>query len=139
MRRRNGERRKHGGTETRRAMSEIHGWCCAVRITHLPTGIVVSCQGDYSHLKNREFAMRKLLGRLAVTQRPEAEEHTTALRGEQPAIDWDHPIRSYVFDPHPSVRDHRTNVETDNITAVTEGEIDPLIHSYLSLLRGSRE
>jgi peptide chain release factor 2 len=107
----------------------------AVRITHLPTGIVVSCQNERSQLKNREFAMKMLRARLAEIQRREQEERMSALRGEQRAIEWGNQIRSYVFQPYTLVKDHRTNAETGNIIAVMEGEIDPLIQAYLSQFR----
>jgi peptide chain release factor 2 len=109
----------------------------AVRITHLPTGIVVSCQNERSQLKNREFAMKMLRARLAEIQRREQEEKMAALRGEQRAIEWGNQIRSYVFQPYTLVKDHRTNAETGNIIAVMEGEIDSLIHAYLSQFRGN--
>jgi len=109
----------------------------AVRITHLPTGIVVSCQNQRSQLKNREFAMKVLRARLAEIQRREQEEKMAELRGEQRAIEWGNQIRSYVFQPYTLVKDHRTNAETGNIIAVMEGEIDPLIHAYLNQFRGN--
>jgi peptide chain release factor 2 len=109
----------------------------AVRITHLPTGIVVSCQNQRSQLKNREFAMKVLRARLAEIQRREQEAKMAELRGEQRAIEWGNQIRSYVFQPYTLVKDHRTNAETGNIIAVMEGEIDPLIHAYLSQFRGN--
>jgi peptide chain release factor 2 len=109
----------------------------AVRITHLPTGIVVSCQNQRSQLKNREFAMKVLRARLAEIQRREQEAKMAELRGEQRAIEWGNQIRSYVFQPYSLVKDHRTNAETGNIIAVMEGEIDPLIHAYLSQFRGN--
>jgi peptide chain release factor 2 len=107
----------------------------AVRITHVPTGIVVSCQNERSQLKNREFAMKMLRARLAEIQRREQEAKMAELRGEQRAIEWGNQIRSYVFQPYTLVKDHRTNAETGNIIAVMEGEIDPLIHAYLSQFR----
>jgi peptide chain release factor 2 len=109
----------------------------AVRITHLPTGIVVSCQNQRSQLKNREFAMKVLRARLAEIQRREQEAKMAELRGEQRAIEWGNQIRSYVFQPYTLVKDHRTNAETGNILAVMEGEIDPLIQAYLSQFRGN--
>jgi peptide chain release factor 2 len=109
----------------------------AVRITHLPSGIVVSCQNQRSQLKNREFAMKVLRARLAEIQRREQEEKMAELRGEQRAIEWGNQIRSYVFQPYTLVKDHRTNAETGNIIAVMEGEIDPLIHAYLNQFRGN--
>jgi len=107
----------------------------AVRITHLPTGIVVSCQNQRSQLKNREFAMKVLRARLAEIHRREQEAKMAELRGEQRSIEWGNQIRSYVFQPYTLVKDHRTNAETGNIIAVMEGEIDALIHAYLSQFR----
>lgn len=107
----------------------------AVRITHLPTGIVVSCQNERSQLKNREFAMKVLKSRLAEIQRKEEEAKIAEIRGEQRAIEWGNHIRSYVLDDR-RVKDHRTNYETGNVTAVLDGEIDPLIHAYLQQFRG---
>jgi len=107
----------------------------AVRITHLPTGIVVACQNERSQLKNREFAMKVLKSRLAEIQRQEAAARMSELRGEQRAIEWGNQIRSYVFQPYTLVKDHRTNAETGNIIAVMDGEIDPLIHAYLTRFR----
>jgi peptide chain release factor 2 len=109
----------------------------AVRITHLPTGIVVSCQNERSQLKNREFAMKMLRARLAEIQRHEADEKMAKLRGEQRAIEWGSQIRSYVFQPYQLVKDHRTNAETGNIIAVMDGEIDPLIEAYLKQFRSN--
>jgi peptide chain release factor 2 len=109
----------------------------AVRLTHLPTGIVVSCQNQRSQLKNREFAMKVLRARLSEIQRREQEAKMAELRGEQRAIEWGNQIRSYVFQPYTLVKDHRTNAETGNIIAVMEGEIDPLIQAYLSQSRGN--
>lgn len=107
----------------------------AIRITHLPTNIVVSCQNERSQLKNREFAMKVLRSRLAEIQRKEAEAKLSELRGDQRAIEWGNQIRSYVFQPYTMVKDHRTNFETGNIIAVMDGEVDPLIHAYLTQFR----
>ena len=107
----------------------------AVRITHLPTGIVVSCQNERSQLKNREFAMKVLRSRLAEIQRKEQEARISELRGDQRAIEWGNHIRSYVLDDR-RVKDHRTGQETGNVNAVLDGEIDPFIHAYLTQFRG---
>jgi peptide chain release factor 2 len=103
----------------------------AVRITHLPTGIVVSCQNERSQLKNREFAMRVLKSRLAEIKRQEQEAQISELRGEQRAIEWGSQIRNYVFQPYTLVKDTRTAHETGNVTAVMDGELDPFILAYL--------
>src|SRR5207244_5738259 len=109
----------------------------AVRITHLPTGIVVSCQNQRSQLKNREFAMKVLRARLAEIHRREQEAKMAELRGEQRSIEWGNQIRSYVFQPYTLVKDHRTNAETGNIIAVMDGEIDGLIEAYLKQTRNN--
>jgi peptide chain release factor 2 len=106
----------------------------AVRITHLPTGIVVSCQNERSQLKNREFAMKVLRSRLAEIQRQEQEAKLAELRGDQRAIEWGNHIRSYVLDDR-RVKDHRTGYETGNVNAVLDGEIDAFIHAYLTQFR----
>jgi len=107
----------------------------AVRIRHLPTGIVVSCQNERSQLKNREFALKVLRSRLAEIQRKEEEAKIAALRGDQRAIEWGSQIRSYVFQPYTMVKDHRTNFESGNILAVMDGEVEPFLHAYLSQYR----
>lgn len=107
----------------------------AVRITHLPSGIVVACQNERSQLKNREFAMKVLRSRLAEIQRKEQEAKMAALRGDQRAIEWGNQIRSYVFQPYTMVKDNRSNFETGNIIAIMDGEIDSMLHAYLSTFR----
>lgn len=111
----------------------------AVRITHLPTGIVVACQNERSQLKNREFAMKVLRSRLAEIQRKEQEAKMAALRGDQRAIEWGSQIRSYVFQPYTMVKDNRSNFETGNIIAIMDGEIDPMLHAYLTTFRNQGE
>jgi len=108
----------------------------AVRITHIPTGIVVSCQNERSQLKNREFAMKMLKSRLAEIQRKEAEAKMTELRGDVRAIEFGSQIRNYVFQPYTLVKDARTNYETGNIIAVMDGEIEDFMHAYLREFRG---
>jgi peptide chain release factor 2 len=103
----------------------------AVRITHLPTGIVVSCQNERSQHKNRAFAMRVLRSRLLDLQRREQEEKLAEIRGEQTDIAWGHQIRSYVLHPYQMVKDHRTGQETSNTAAMLEGEIDEFLEAYL--------
>ncbi len=109
----------------------------AVRITHLPTGLVVSCQNERSQLKNREFAMRVLKSRLAEIKRSETAAQLAELRGEQRSIEWGNHIRSYVLDDR-RVKDHRTAHETGNPTAVLDGELDPFILAYLNHTRAAR-
>lgn len=103
----------------------------AVRITHIPTGIVVSCQNERSQHRNRDMAMKVLKARLLELEQREAEEKLAELRGEQRAIEWGSQIRSYVFQPYTMVKDHRTGAETGNVIAVMDGEIDLFIQEYL--------
>ena len=103
----------------------------AVRITHLPTGIVVTCQSERSQIKNRERAMKILKARLYEKKLEEQQKELAALKGEQKEIGWGSQIRSYVFHPYSMVKDHRTGLETGNIQAVMDGEIDPFIDAYL--------
>ncbi|MDD4792867.1 MAG: peptide chain release factor-like protein, partial [Firmicutes bacterium] len=109
----------------------------AVRITHLPTGIVVQCQNERSQHSNRETAMRVLRARLAERQREEQEKELLAMRGEQHEIAWGSQIRSYVFQPYTMVKDHRTELETGNVNAVMDGEIDQFIEAQLRLSAAS--
>ncbi|MFB5192885.1 peptide chain release factor 2 [Alicyclobacillus fastidiosus] len=103
----------------------------AVRITHLPTGIVVSCQSERSQIQNRAVAMNLLKARLAEKRREEREAELAELRGEQKDIGWGSQIRSYVFHPYSMVKDHRTNEEIGNVHAVVDGLLDPFINAYL--------
>jgi peptide chain release factor 2 len=103
----------------------------AIRITHLPTGIVVQCQSERSQIQNRAAAMRVLQAKLLELKRKEQENEISEIRGEQQEIAWGSQIRSYVFHPYSMVKDHRTNVETGNVSAVMDGEIDQFIAAYL--------
>ena len=103
----------------------------AVRITHIPTGIVVQCQGERSQHSNRERAMQLLRARLLERKIEEQEAMMEELRGEQSEIAWGSQIRSYVFCPYTMVKDHRTEYETGNVQAVMDGELDPFIQAYL--------
>ncbi|MGC7846392.1 peptide chain release factor 2 [Desulforudis sp. 1088] len=103
----------------------------AVRITHLPTGIVVSCQNERSQLANRLAAMKLLQSKLLALELRKREEEIAALRGEQMDIAWGSQIRSYVMHPYALVKDHRTKVEKGNINAVLDGDIDDFIKAYL--------
>jgi peptide chain release factor 2 len=103
----------------------------AVRITHLPTGIVVTCQNERSQMQNREVAMRILTGKLLERRLEEREAEQARLKGEHVEAGWGNQIRSYVLHPYTMVKDHRTGVETSNATAVLDGDIDMFIESYL--------
>lgn len=103
----------------------------AVRITHIPTGIVVQCQNERSQLQNRAGAMRVLKAKLYELERQKKEAAFQQLVGEKKEIGWGSQIRSYVFHPYQLVKDHRTNEETGNIEAVMNGDIDPFIMAYL--------
>ncbi len=104
----------------------------AIRITHIPTGIVVQCQNERSQLQNKETAMQMLRGKLAEIKEREEMEKMAALKGEMKRIEWGSQIRSYVFQPYTLVKDHRTGVEVGNINAVMDGEIDVFIDTYLA-------
>jgi peptide chain release factor 2 len=103
----------------------------AVRITHLPTGLVVTCQNERSQLQNREVAMRILAARLLERKLEEREAERARLKGEHVAAGWGNQIRSYVLHPYNMVKDLRTSHETSNTAAVLNGEIDGFIESYL--------
>ncbi|WP_246203873.1 peptide chain release factor 2 [Pallidibacillus pasinlerensis] len=103
----------------------------AVRITHIPTGIVVASQAQRSQIQNRETAMKMLKAKLYQKEVEEQEKKLAEIRGEQKEIGWGSQIRSYVFHPYSMVKDHRTNVETGNVNAVMDGEIDQFIDAYL--------
>jgi len=103
----------------------------AIRITHIPSGIVVSCQNERSQHQNREVAMKVLKARLLELERQEQNKKVAELRGEQRSIEWGNQIRSYVFQPYTLVKDHRTSAETGNVIAVMDGEIDIFIQAYL--------
>jgi len=107
----------------------------AVRITHLPTNIVVQCQNERSQYKNRVTAMRVLASRLAEHYRRLKEEETAKQRGEKQDIAWGSQIRSYVFQPYQMVKDHRTKHEIGNVPAVMDGEIQPFIEAFLKMAK----
>ena len=108
----------------------------AVRITHLPTGIVVSCQNERSQHANRRTAMGVLRAKLFELERQKRRQELAALRGEQSKIDFGSQIRSYVMQPYTMVKDHRTNHETGNIQAVMDGDLDEFIRAYLQMQVG---
>lgn len=106
----------------------------AVRITHMPSGIVVSCQNERSQHANKRSALKVLQAKLLVLQKGEQELELEELRGDQQEISWGSQIRSYTFNPYQMVKDHRTGEEAGNITAVMDGEIDNFITAYLKEL-----
>lgn len=104
----------------------------AVRMTHLPTGIVVSCQNERSQMQNRETALKMLKAKLYTLAKQKHMDRIEDLKGDMLDIAWGSQIRSYVFCPYTMVKDHRTGCETSDIDAVMDGEIDDLIYSYLA-------
>ena len=103
----------------------------AVRIKHLPTGIVVACQQERSQFQNKERAMKMLKSRLYQLKKEEEEARLTAIENTKKKIEWGSQIRSYVFHPYNIVKDHRTDVETSNVQRVMDGDIDDFIKAYL--------
>lgn len=104
----------------------------AIRITHLPTNIVVTCQNERSQLRNKEVAMKILASKLAKLAEEEHKENLNELKGEMGLVTWGAQIRSYVFQPYTMVKDHRTGAETGNIGAVMDGDLDLFIRAKLS-------
>jgi len=103
----------------------------AVRITHLPTGIVVTCQNERSQTQNREFAMRVLRARLLEIQQVEKDEEIAVLKGDYTKAEWGSQIRSYVLHPYQMVKDHRTDHEVGNAQAVLDGDLNGFMEAYL--------
>jgi peptide chain release factor 2 len=103
----------------------------AVRLTHIPTGIVVACQNERSQVQNRETAMKMLRAKLLELKEKEQAEKLSQIQGEQLDIAWGSQIRSYVFCPYTMVKDHRTNYEEGNIQKVMDGGLDEFIQAYL--------
>ncbi|MEH7479894.1 peptide chain release factor 2 [Neobacillus drentensis] len=103
----------------------------AVRITHLPTNVVVTCQSERSQIKNRDAAMKMLKSKLYQLEIERQEQELLEIRGEQKEIGWGSQIRSYVFHPYSMVKDHRTSAESGNVQAVMDGDLDQFIDAYL--------
>jgi len=103
----------------------------AIRITHLPTGIVTQCQNERSQLQNREVAMRVLKSKLFEIEERRRREHIAGIRGEVKSSEWGNQIRSYVFQPYQMVKDLRSGFESSDIAGVMDGDFDPLIYSVL--------
>ena len=108
----------------------------AVRITHLPTGIVVQCQDERSQYNNKDRAIKLLKARLLEEKVKERERELAEIRGEHAEIGWGSQIRSYVFQPYRLVKDHRTNVESGNVDAVMDVDLLPFISGYLKMFKG---
>ncbi len=111
----------------------------AIRITHFPTGIVVSCQNERSQHKNKDMAMKMLKSKLIELKEQEKLEKMEGIKGEQKEIAWGTQIRSYVFHPYNLVKDHRTGYEMGNIGAVMDGELDGFINAYLKMMAQKTE
>ena len=108
----------------------------AVRITHLPTGIVVQCQNERSQLRNRDTAMRILKARLFALAERKQRAELSELTGEKKEIAFGSQIRSYTFHPYQLIKDHRTGLEVGNVEAVIDGDLDPFIKGYLLWVQG---
>ena len=106
----------------------------AVRMTHIPTGIVVQCQNERSQMQNREVCIKMLRSKLLELREREKEERMADIKGEMKKIEWGSQIRSYVFQPYTMVKDHRTNFETGNIDDVMNGNLDGFVTAYLKML-----
>lgn len=104
----------------------------AVRITHIPTGVVAQCQAERSQIQNREKAMRMLIAKLTQIQIEENKERIEDIQGSYTQIAWGNQIRSYVFQPYQMVKDHRTDEETGNVQKVMDGDLDPFVNAYLN-------
>lgn len=110
----------------------------AVRITHIPTGVVVSCQSERSQTQNKETAMKMLKSKLLDLKEQENKEKIEDLKGIQKDIAWGSQIRSYVFCPYTMVKDHRTNYEVGNVQSVMDGNLNEFIEKYLEYIQKNK-
>ena len=110
----------------------------AIRIVHLPTNIVVTCQAERSQIQNKERAMKILKSKLYMLKKQEEEETLKKEKGEEREIAWGSQIRSYVFQPYQLVKDHRTNYEIGNVQSVMDGNITRFLHEYLILKKNNK-
>ncbi len=106
----------------------------AVRLTHIPSGLVAACQNERSQVQNREMALRMLVAKLVEIKEREHMQEMAEIKGEMKKIEWGSQIRSYVFHPYKMAKDHRTNMESSNIDAVMDGDIDRFINAYLKMV-----
>lgn len=111
----------------------------AIRITHIPTGIVVQCQNERSQFQNKDKAMQMLKAKLYLLEQQKNAEKLSGIRGEVTEIGWGNQIRSYVMQPYTLVKDHRTNEEISNVGSVLDGNIDPFINAYLKWINTAPE
>ena len=118
---------------------DINKTSSAVRLTHIPTGIVVNCQTQRSQFQNRDTAMKMLKSKLITLKEKEHKETIDDLKGVQMEIAWGSQIRSYVFCPYTMVKDHRTNYEVGNVQKVMDGDLNEFIHEYLIYLKNGGE
>ncbi len=121
----------HGGQNVQKVAT-------AVRITHIPSGLVVTCQNERSQSRNKEFAMRVLEARLLEKELAKRAEEQSQIKGEHVEMGWGNQIRSYVLHPYKMVKDHRTNYETSNAAAVLDGDLDGFIQAYLRETMGEK-
>ncbi len=110
----------------------------AIRIVHIPTNIIVTCQAERSQIQNRERAMKILKSKLYLIQKEKEEEELKKQKGEEKEIAWGSQIRSYVFQPYQLVKDHRTNYEVGNVQSVMDGDITGFLHEYLILKKNNK-
>ena len=110
----------------------------AIRIVHIPTNIIVTCQAERSQIQNRERAMKILKSKLYLIQKEKEEEKLRNKKGEEKDIAWGSQIRSYVFQPYQLVKDHRTNYEIGNVQNVMDGNITGFLHEYLILKKNNK-